>query len=105
MQQLTLSELISICAGAGYISLDIASKFLKYDSKFLNSLISTCGGLIAIWITADPYPISDLQWGVAGISGLLSKFLIESFKNLQTLNKDNRIDQILSILKDIQKNK
>jgi hypothetical protein len=103
MQQLSLSELISICAGAGYISLDIATKFLKYDSKFLNSIISTCGGLIAIWITADPYPITDLQWIVAGLSGLLSKFLIASFKNLQTLNKDTRIDEILNIVKRLEK--
>lgn len=103
MQQLSLSELISICAGAGYISLDIATKFLKYDSKFLNSIISTCGGLIAIWITADPYPITDLQWIVAGLSGLLSKFLIVSFKNLQTLNKDTRIDEILNIVKRLEK--
>jgi len=102
MQQLSLSELISICAGAGYISLDIATKFLKYDSKFLNSIISTCGGLIAIWITADPYPITDLQWIVAGLSGLLSKFLIASFKNLQTLNKDTRIDEILNIVKRLE---
>jgi len=103
MQQLSLSELISICAGAGYISLDISSKLLTVKSKFLNFLISTCGGLMAIWITADPYPISDLQWIVAGISGFLSKMLIESFKNLNDLNRDKRIDEILNILKSLEK--
>lgn len=108
MQQLSLSELISICASFGYFTLDFVSKlFEKEIPSIFKYLLSTCAGLLAVWVTMDPYPVTLSHLIVGGLSGLLSKFLISAFKSMKEENPassaDKKLDQALEILKRLEK--
>jgi len=108
MQQLNLSELISICASFGYFTLDFVSKLLDKElPSFFKYILSTCAGVLAVWVTMDPYPITLFHLVVGGVSGLLSKFLISAFKSIKddatASSTDKKLDQALEILKRLEK--
>ncbi|NDB58335.1 hypothetical protein EB001_07805 [bacterium] len=107
MQQLSLYEIVCICSSVGYIISDTILNKLRLDiNKTTSCFLSMLGGDIAIWIIADPYPLKDIQWVIASISSFLSVYIIESFiefRKKTTTHSDTRIDEILNIVRKLDK--
>jgi len=93
-KQIDHNEIISICAGAGYIVTQIAQ---AYQFRYIK-IVSSCFALLVLWLIYDPIWPSTNEWILAGLSGLFSTVIVDMFRK-----PDNqiisRLDEILMEIK------
>lgn len=89
-KQIDHNEIISICAGAGYIATQIAYTYQLHYAKSLSS----CTALFVLWLIYDPVTPTTNEWLLAGITGFFSTIIIDVFHKP---NKDiiSKLDDIL----------
>jgi len=74
-KQIDHNEIISICAGAGYIATQIAQNYQFYYPK----LFSSCVSLFVLWLIYDPILPTTSEWLLAGMTGFFSNLIVELF--------------------------
>jgi hypothetical protein len=94
-KQIDHNEIISICAGAGYIATHIAQHYQFYYPK----LFSSCIALFVLWLIYDPIIPTTNEWLLAGITGFFSNLIIDLF------HKPNNVilSKLDAILMEIKK--
>lgn len=93
-KQLDHNEIISICAGAGYIASHIAN---TYQIKYVK-LFSSITALFVLWLIYDPILPTINEWVLAGLTGFFSVLIIDLFNRPSNLILD-KLDTILRELK------
>jgi len=93
-KQIDHNEIISICAGAGYIATQFAQSYQLKNPK----LFSSCSSLFVLWLIYDPVIPSANEWILASLSGFFSTFIVDIIRK-----PDNailaKLDHILMELK------
>lgn len=72
-KQIDHNEIISICAGAGYIATQFAQSFQFKNPK----LFSSCSALFVLWLIYDPVTPTLNEWILAGLTGFFSTFIVD----------------------------
>ena len=74
-KQIDHNEIISICAGAGYIATQIAYSYQFQYPK----LFSSCIAIFVLWLIYDPVSPTTNEWLLAGITGFFSNLIVDLF--------------------------
>jgi hypothetical protein len=94
-KQIDHNEIISICAGAGYIATQIAHSHHFYYTK----LFSSSCALFVLWLIYDPIKPTTSEWILAGLTGFFSTLIIDMFQKPNNLI----ISKLDAILMEIKK--
>lgn len=75
-KQIDHNEIISICAGAGYIATQFAHTYQFQYPKVLSSSIA----LFTLWLIYDPIIPTISEWVLAGLAGFFSNLIVDLFQ-------------------------
>lgn len=93
-KQIDHNEIISICAGAGYIATQIAHSYhFSYPKIF-----SSCSALFVLWLIYDPIKPTTSEWILASITGFFSTLIVDMIQKPNNLII-NKLDAILTEIK------
>ncbi len=93
-KQIDHNEIISICAGAGYIATQIAHSYQFHYPK----IFSSTSALFVLWIIYDPVIPTTSEWILAGLTGFFSNLIVE-FIHKPNNTIISKLDAILMELK------
>jgi hypothetical protein len=94
-KQIDHNEIISICAGAGYIATQVAHAYQFYYPK----VFSSCIALFTLWLIYDPIIPTTSEWLLSGLTGFFSNLIVDVF------HKPNNVilSKLDAILMEIKK--
>jgi hypothetical protein len=93
-KQIDHNEIISICAGSGYIATQLAYTYQFQHPK----VFSSCIAIFVLWLIYDPSTPTINELILAGITGFFSTLIIEIFHKPNNVIL-SKLDAILMELK------